>query len=106
MRDNNTITGIASGMGGGIGIIRISGNQSLEIVGKVFRTKKYIDKIHGKLNDGFTWDCNYFFKKQTHTISYGFIIDGNSIVDEVIVLLMKAPNSYTKEDVIEIDSSI
>ncbi len=104
MRDNNTITGIASGMGGGIGIIRISGNQSLEIVGKVFRTKKYIDKIHGKLNDGFTWDCNYFFKKQTHTISYGFIIDGNSIVDEVIVLLMKAPNSYTKEDVIEIDA--
>lgn len=104
MQDNNTITGIASGMGGGIGIIRISGNKSLEIVGKVFRTKKYVDKIHGKLNDGLAWDCNYFFKKQTHTISYGFITDGNNIVDEVIVLLMKAPNSYTKEDVIEIDA--
>lgn len=104
MQDNNTITGIASGMGGGIGIIRISGNKSLEIVGKVFRTKKYVDEIHGKLNDGLVWDCNYFSKKQTHTISYGFITDGNNIVDEVIVLLMKAPNSYTKEDVIEIDA--
>ena len=40
MQDNNTIAGIASGMGGGIGIIRVSGNKALEITGKIFRTKK------------------------------------------------------------------
>ena len=44
MQDNNTIAGIASGMGGGIGIIRVSGNKALEITGKIFRTKKYVDK--------------------------------------------------------------
>lgn len=103
MQDNNTIAGIASGMGGGIGVIRISGNKSLEIAGKIFRTKKFVDKKNGKLKDNLIWDYNYFLKKQTHTISYGFIIDDNSIIDEVIVLLMKAPNSYTKEDVVEID---
>lgn len=102
--ENNTIVGIASGMGGGIGIIRISGSNSLEIVGKIFRTKKFVDKNCGKLKDALAWDFNYFVKKNTHTISYGFITDGNSIIDEVIVLLMKAPNSYTKEDVIEIDA--
>lgn len=97
MESVSTIAGIASGMGGGIGIIRISGSKSLEIVGKIFRTKKFVDKSH-------EWDKNYFVKKQTHTISYGFITDGSSIIDEVIVLLMKAPDSYTREDVVEIDA--
>lgn len=41
---DNTIAGIASGMGGGIGIIRISGDKALEAVGKIFRTKSFIDK--------------------------------------------------------------
>lgn len=103
MESGSTIAGIASGMGGGIGIIRISGSKSLEIAGKIFRTKKFIDKNGKKLKD-MEWDNSYFVKKQTHTISYGFITDGSSIIDEVIVLLMKAPNSYTKEDVIEIDA--
>lgn len=104
MENENTIAGVASGMGGGIGIIRISGNRALEVTGKIFRTKKFVDKDSGKLKGMSEWDCNYFLKKPSHTISYGFITDGSSIIDEVIVLLMKAPNSYTKEDVIEIDA--
>lgn len=104
MQDNNTIAGIASGMGGGIGIIRVSGNKALEIAGKIFRTRKYVDKKFGKVSEEFSWDSSFFIKKPSHTISYGYITDGDNIVDEVIVLLMKAPNSYTKEDVIEIDA--
>ena len=101
---DNTIAGIASGMGGGIGIIRISGDKALEAVGKIFRTKSFIDKKLGKVKKDVKWDYNYFNNRETHTINYGFITDGDSIIDEVIVLLMKAPNSYTKEDVIEIDA--
>lgn len=101
---DNTIAGIASGMGGGIGIIRISGNKALEAAGRIFRTGKFINKKTGKIKKDIEWDFNYFYNKETHTINYGFITDGNNIVDEVIVLLMKAPNSYTKEDVVEIDA--
>ena len=104
MQDNNTIAGIASGIGGGIGIIRVSGNKALEITGKIFRTKKYVDKKNGKVSENLLWNSDYFIKKKSHTISYGYIVDEYSIIDEVIVLLMKSPNSYTKEDVIEIDS--
>jgi len=101
---DNTIAGIASGMGGGIGIIRMSGSRSLEIAGRVFRTKKYVSKGSIKVKKTPEWDGNYFINKETHTISYGFITDGENIIDEVIVLLMKAPDSYTREDVVEIDA--
>ncbi len=93
-----TIVGIASGMGGGIGIIRISGEDSLSLIGKIFRTKK-------SLNDIDQWKEDYFYQKDSHTIHYGFIVDEeNNVIDEVMVLLMKGPNSYTREDVVEIDS--
>lgn len=101
---DNTIAGIASGMGGGIGIIRISGNSALKAAGKIFRTKSFVNKKLGKIKEDTKWDFNYFYNKETHTISYGFITDGTNIIDEVMVLLMKSPNSYTKEDVIEIDA--
>ena len=96
--ENDTIAGIASGMGGGIGIIRISGDHALRAVGEVFRTQKFLKSENKK------WDADFFQKQETHTIHYGFITDGDSVVDEVIVLLMKAPKSYTCEDVVEIDS--
>lgn len=97
----DTIVGIASGMGGGIGIIRISGEDSLLLAGKVFRTKKYVERKEKEEE----WNSSYFEKKLSHTIHYGFIVDQDEkILDEVMVLLMKAPNSYTKEDVVEIDS--
>lgn len=107
---NDTIAGIASGMGGGIGIIRVSGEDCFEIVGKVYRNKKYTDKYLkdreqkniGKIEKE-EWDNKYFENKETHTIHYGFIVDDDKIIDEVLIMLMKGPNSYTKEDVIEID---
>lgn len=107
---NDTIAGIASGMGGGIGIIRVSGEDCLEIVGKIFRNKKYTDKYlkdREQKNIGEIkkeeWDNKYFENKETYTIHYGFIVDDDKIIDEVLIMLMKGPKSYTKEDVIEID---
>lgn len=100
--EQDTIAGIASGMGGGIGIIRISGREALRIAGEVFCTKKYSEDIPKWKS---LWDRNFFKKKKSHTIHYGFIMnDDGSVLDEVMVLLMKSPKSYTCEDVVEIDS--
>ena len=85
----DTIAAIATAMSpSGIGIIRISGEDTLEIIDKIYRSKGGKKKIS---------EC------QTHTIHYGYIFDGEEMIDEVMVLLMKAPNTYTKEDTIEID---
>lgn len=85
----DTIAAISTAMtSSGIGIIRVSGNESISVVNKIFRNK---------------------FKKQTlikaesHTIHYGFIYDGNELIDEVLVMVMKSPNSYTTEDTVEIN---
>lgn len=93
MSDQDTIAGIASGMGGGIGIVRVSGSDALSCVSKIFKKKN-----SEEVNESF------FLQKNSHTIHYGYILnEDTSILDEVMVLLMKAPNSYTKEDVVEID---
>lgn len=100
-----TIAGIASGMGGGISIIRISGENALQAVGSIFRTKKYLSNLQKEEKENIIWKSDYFEKKETHTVHYGFIVnDQKEILDEVIVVLMKGPNSYTKEDVVEIDT--
>lgn len=100
-----TIAGIASGMGGGISIIRISGENALQVVGSIFRTKKYLSNLQKEEKENIIWKSDYFEKKKTHTVHYGFIVnDQEEILDEVIVVLMKGPNSYTKEDVVEIDT--
>lgn len=100
-----TIAGIASGMGGGISIIRISGENALQVVGRIFRTKKYLSNLQKEEKENIIWKSDYFEKKETHTVHYGFIVnDQEEILDEVIVVLMKGPNSYTKEDVVEIDT--
>lgn len=100
-----TIAGIASGMGGGISIIRISGENALQVVGSIFRTKKYLSNLQKEEKENIIWKSDYFEKKETHTVHYGFIVnDQKEILDEVIVVLMKGPNSYTKEDVVEIDT--
>ena len=86
---SDTIAAIATAMSpSGIGIIRISGDESLKIIDKIYRSKQNKKKIS---------ECN------SHTIHYGYIYDGDEMIDEVMVLLMKAPNTYTKEDTIEID---
>lgn len=84
----DTIAAIATAMSSsGIGIIRISGEEAVFITDKIFQMK------HGKK----------LFEMPTHTIHYGHIHDGKEIIDEVMVLLMKGPKSYTKEDTVEID---
>ncbi len=87
--NSDTIAAIATAMSpSGIGIIRISGDDSLNIIDKIFNSKSGNKKIS---------DC------KSHTIHYGYIYDGKEEIDEVIVLFMKAPNTYTREDTIEID---
>ncbi|MDE6566644.1 MAG: tRNA uridine-5-carboxymethylaminomethyl(34) synthesis GTPase MnmE [Lachnospiraceae bacterium] len=93
MTDQDTIVGIASGMGGSIGIIRVSGSQAFSITSSIFRKKNSV-----------LCDENYLEKQSSHTIHYGFLInEDGSVLDEVMLLLMKAPSTYTREDVVEID---
>ena len=85
---DDTIAAISTPPGvGGIGIIRVSGRDAFSIVNSIFRSKKVKDLSSVK----------------SHTIHYGHIVDGDSLIDEVLVSVMKAPNTYTKEDVVEIN---
>lgn len=85
----DTIAAIATGMtNSGIGIIRISGPEAVEIADRVYRSKNKTKKLANQ---------------NTHTIHYGYIYDGDEMIDEVMVAIMKAPNSYTAEDTVEID---
>ena len=82
---NDTICAISTAVGvGAISIIRVSGEESIKIVNKIF--DKDLTKI------------------ESHTINYGHIIDNKEIIDEVIVTVMKAPKTFTKEDIVEINS--
>ena len=84
----DTIAAIATAMSSsGIGIIRISGDEAVGIVDRIFSMKN-----GKKLSD-----------MPTHTIHYGHIKDVDEVIDEVMVVLMRAPKSYTKEDTVEID---
>ena len=85
----DTIAAIATAMSAsGIGIIRISGDDSMEIISKVYRSKGGKKKIK---------------EAESHTIHYGFIYDNDTMIDEVLVMIMKGPRSYTGEDTVEID---
>lgn len=85
----DTIAAIATGMtASGIGIVRISGEEAFSVIDKIYRSK------NGK---------KVLSQMDSHTIHYGYIMDEEDVIDEVMVLLMKAPNSYTREDTIEID---
>ena len=84
-----TIAAIASAMtNSGIGIIRISGEDAFDVTDKIYRSQK---------GNKLLSQC------KSHTIHYGHIYDEDEIIDEVMVLLMRAPNSYTREDTVEID---
>ncbi len=86
---SDTIAAIATAMSpSGIGIVRLSGEDAFSIIDKIYRSKSGKKKIS---------DCD------SHTIHYGYIYDGEEWIDEVMVLVMKAPNTYTKENTIEID---
>lgn len=86
---SDTIAAIATAMTpSGIGIIRISGDDSIELIDKIYKSKS------GK---------KLLSQCDSHTVHYGFIYDGDEKIDEVMVLIMRAPNTYTREDTIEID---
>ena len=72
---------------GGISIVRISGENAISVADTIFEAKN-----NKKLS-----------KADSHTIHYGVIKDGDEVIDEVLVSVMKAPNTYTREDVIEIN---
>ena len=81
----DTIVAISTKLGvGAISIIRVSGNNSISLVNKVFRGKDLT-------------------KVESHTINYGFINNGKEDLDEVLVTVMKAPKTFTREDVVEIN---
>jgi tRNA modification GTPase len=84
----DTIAAISTPLGGaGIGIIRISGQNALKIADRVFisKSKKRLPQF------------------KTHTVNYGLIVDGSEVIDEVLLTVMRSPNSFTTEDVVEIN---
>lgn len=84
-----TIAAIATGMSNsGIGIIRMSGPEAISIADGIFVSARNNFKLT---------------EAATHTVHYGNIVYEDNIIDEVLIIIMKAPNSYTREDVVEID---
>ena len=81
----DTIAAISTALGvGAISIIRVSGNEAINIVNKITKFKK-LDKVN------------------SHTINYDYIVEKNKIIDEVLISVMKAPKTFTKEDIVEIN---
>ena len=81
----DTICAISTALGvGAISIVRVSGPNAIEIVNKIFKGKD-------------------LRKVDSHTINYGYIMDNNEVIDEVLVSVMLAPKTYTTEDIIEIN---
>lgn len=85
----DTIAAIATAMtNAGIGIVRISGEESFQIIDRIYKSGNGKKKLS---------------QADSHTVHYGYIYDGEKMVDEVMVLILKSPHSYTMEDTVEID---
>ena len=88
----DTIAAIATAMtNSGIGIIRISGEDAFTVIDRIYQSKNGKKKLS---------------EEKSHTVHYGYIVDDtkeNKIIDEVMVSIMRAPNTYTREDTVEID---
>ena len=86
MKVTETIAAISTAMSdSGIGIVRISGPDAFEIADRIYKGKKTLSS------------------QPSHTVHYGWIKDGENTIDEVLVMLMRGPHSYTGEDTVEID---
>ena len=84
--NKDTIAAISTGMtNSGIGIIRITGDEAFDIADRIYRGKNKISE------------------SDSHTIHYGHIVDGQEIIDEVLVMIMRAPRTFTGEDTVEIN---
>ena len=89
MKITDTIAAISTSTGNsGIGIIRVSGDEAIEIVDKIFKSNKEGKRL---------------INVKSHTVNYGNIVDGDKVLDQVLVLVMKNPHSYTGENTVEID---
>lgn len=87
--ETETIAAIATAMSNsGIGIIRISGDDAINIADKIFKSVKQGKKLKDV---------------KSHTVHFGHIAEEDNVIDEVLVTVMKAPNTYTREDVVEIN---
>lgn len=85
----DTIAAISTAMtASGIGIVRMSGSEVFTIIDRVYQSKGKKKKLS---------------EVPTHTIHYGYIMDGDEMIDEVLVMVMRAPRSFTSEDTIEIN---
>lgn len=89
MNHTDTIAAAATAMGSaGIGIIRISGTDAFAVLEKVFRPKN---------------EKKVMSEQPGYTVHYGMAVDGEQVLDEVLVMMMRGPHSYTAEDTAEID---
>ena len=85
----DTIAAISTAItNAGIGIVRISGEESFQIIDRIYKSGNGKKKLS---------------QADSHTVHYGYIYDGEKMVDEVMVLILKSPHSYTMEDTVEID---
>ncbi|MDF2950666.1 MAG: tRNA modification GTPase TrmE [Anaerocolumna sp.] len=110
--NTDTIAAIATAVSNaGISIIRISGNDAFSIIDKIYRVKSELEFLKQRQflsNDADDQQDQYLTGRkkisecESHTIHYGYIVDKDAIIDEVMVLLMRGPRSYTKEDVVEV----
>ena len=81
--NERTIAALSTPQGmGGIAVIRISGADAIPICDKIYKGAKKLS------------EC------ESHTINYGHIVSGDKVIDEVLVAVMKAPKTYTREDVV------
>ena len=84
-----TIAAISTAMSAsGIGIVRISGENAMDVISRIYRSKGGKKKIK---------------EVPSHTIHYGYIYNGEELIDEVLVMIMRAPRTFTGEDTVEID---
>jgi len=80
-RNEDTIAAVSTAMApSGIGIVRLSGPEAVGIADRIYRSTK---------------DGKRLSEQKTHTIHYGYIVDGEVEVDEVLVMLMRGPHTYT-----------
>ena len=87
--NHNTIAAISTAMSNsGIGIVRISGDEAIDIADCIYRSPNPDKKLKNM---------------KSHTIHYGYIYDNEEIIDEVLIMLMRGPGSYTGEDTVEIN---
>ncbi|MGN0171044.1 MAG: tRNA uridine-5-carboxymethylaminomethyl(34) synthesis GTPase MnmE [Lachnospiraceae bacterium] len=88
--ENRTIAAIATALSpSGIGVIRISGNEAFSIAKQIIKKKDHRDYFQSEI--------------ESHIVSHGYVYDDDVLIDEVMVLTMKGPHTYTGEDTVEID---